>query len=102
MEQIAPYRQIQQHDLLAKYDHTLLSKARFVMKTLVSYCPDNSTSAAVSRMSQSDLDALFDIVYICLCEKIYPGTAIETLDGRRVGDRSYVTIYDHVKKYNAL
>lgn len=72
------------------------------MKTLVSYCPDNSTPAAVSRKNQSDLDAMFEIVYIRLCEKIYPDTALETLDGRRVGDRSYVTIYDHVKKYNAL
>lgn len=99
-ERIAPYRQIRQDDLYERKDHALLSKARYVIKCLIARCPLQSTYLDVSRKVQQELDAMFEIVYIKLCECIYPDTTLEKLDGRRVGDRSYLTIYDHSKKYN--
>ena len=96
---IAPYRQIKQFDLCQKSDHVLLSKARFVIKLLVARCPLGRSYGEISRLGHQELDPLFEAAYIALCGEIYAEKTLEELDGRRVGDRSYLTIYDLAKKH---
>lgn len=79
-------------------DRALLSKAKYVMKVLVARSPQGSSYVEVSRMHRQELDSLFEAAYMSLCSQIYPETTVEMLDGKRVGDRSYLTIYDHAKK----
>jgi hypothetical protein len=98
---IAPYRQIKASDLYQRCDHGLLSKAKYVMKALVARCPQGRSYVDVSRLGQPELDALFEVAYVALCGEIYADSTLEVLDDRRVGDRSYVTIYDLAKKQAA-
>lgn len=67
---------------------------------LVANCPDQLTVAQVSRKSTSELDALFEVAFLAVCSAVYPGVDLEVLDGKRVGDRSYVTMYDLMKAHN--
>ena len=97
-KQYAPYRQLHQYDLNNRADHALLSKTRRVMQALVARCPGGLTSADVSSKSQEELNRLFEASYISLCNEIFPDSSEEELDGRRIGDKSYATIYDYIKE----
>lgn len=97
-ERYAPYRQIDQVDLANKKDHSYLSKAKFVIEKLVEVCPGALSTAQLSKKNASELDEVFATVYGLMCELLYPSKTVEMLDRKRIGDRSYVTVYDHMKQ----
>lgn len=97
-ERYAPYRQIDQADLAEPKDHNFLSKGRYVVDALVKFCPGAPSTNELSKKNCRELETLFASAYCTMCSIIYPGTSVEVLDKRRVGDRSYVTVYDHLKK----
>jgi len=93
-----PYRKLVQDDLHDERDHPYLSKASLVMKKLVTLCPGSPSATQMSTKTPAELDALFSAAFMSLCGLIYPGRDAEWLDKRRVGDRSYLTVYDKVGK----
>jgi hypothetical protein len=96
LEKIAPYNSIQAFDLQHKADHTYLSKARWVISKVISHGEQNSV--AISRMTISDRDKFFEHAYIHIFKILYPDRDIELLDKTRIGDVSYITLYDLMKK----
>lgn len=74
----------------------MLTKARKVMTMLVSL--GNTTTNAVDAMSVSDRDKCFESAYLALSALIWPDTDQLTMDARRIGDRSFTTVYDLINK----
>ena len=94
-EGYAPYRQLKRYDLGSSQDHTPLSKARRVIIALAARCP-GITYNGICEQSQKQLDALFEPAFLSLCAEVFPTSSVEILDSRRIGDRSYRTVYDYV------
>lgn len=96
-KKIAPYRFITGKDLV-RSDHGSLSKLRFLMNELVGRDPTLIKNLA--DLKPSDRDKEFEVKYLSICSKLYPTKSKEELDAMRIGERSYITIYELLKEYN--
>lgn len=97
-----PLKQLKCFDLAAKSDRQLLSKARYVMKTLISFAtnPEHRSFNAVTRMSRADQHALFNQCFESVIRTRYPASGDEIFDKWSVGQISYLTMYDVMKSMN--
>ena len=60
----------------------------------------NTSASAVSGVSPRDRDIIFESAFITMCTALY---GAEAIDGRRLGDNSYLRMYDimlpHIKRH---
>jgi hypothetical protein len=94
---ISPYLNIKTIDLVSMKDKSYKSKAEFVIKYMLSTL-DNVTSTMITRGNQQMKDDLFVKSYSSLCNFLYPDKSAEELDLLRIGERSYVTFYEKLKR----
>lgn len=81
-------------------DRPLLSKAVFVVETIIDFAGYGRESqfVEVARMTIVQKDKVFNDGYKSLIEALFPELAITVLDKRRVGDYHYQYVYDLIKK----
>jgi hypothetical protein len=101
-EGFPPYRKLEGVDLTSKQDHVLLSKAKGVMKFLLS-CVGQSeepiTSTSVASLSKAERDRLFERVYCRMCCRLYSHESVEEIsDSRNIGSLHYSTLFDKITK----
>jgi hypothetical protein len=89
VERIKPLRHLKSFDL-SRADGNNMSKARKVLKALTGELTDEDVSA----LSISDRDNLFQDRYLQLFRKMYPDQSEDHHDRRRIGDLTYMTVYD--------
>ena len=89
VERIKPQRHLKSFDL-SRADGNNMSKARKVLKALTGELTDEDVSA----LSISDRDNLFQDRYLQLFRKMYPDQSEDHHDRRRIGDLTYMTVYD--------
>jgi hypothetical protein len=98
-ERIAPYRGLKAFDLDNKNDNQLLSKAKFVITTLIKYSNDsNLDGRALQRLPARERDRAFETSFIAICKELFPSEDNESIDRRKIGDISFITLYDLLKK----
>jgi len=100
-ERVSPYRQIRCDDLTDKGDKSLLSKAKYVVDFLVMLNAMNGEPhGKVGQDSSVELkDRVFQHVFELYQLSLYPEKSTEEVDLMRVGQRSYVTVYDAIKNH---
>ena len=86
VERIKPLRHLKSFDL-SRADGNNMSKARKVLKALTGELTDEDVSA----LSISDRDNLFQDRYLQL---FHPDQSEDHHDRRRIGDLTYMTVYD--------
>ena len=82
---------------------TNLSKARHIMKIIIQKireaCPHCTEAHLFYTLPLPELDALFNAAYQSLLVIVlYPGPSDAERDKRKVGDLSYVTLYELIVK----
>jgi hypothetical protein len=100
-ERYLPYRKFRGFDINKKYGPSFC-KARKVMDRLL-LCSDPVTiEADVAKMEINNRDKLFEKLYYNLFHKLYPNESNEALDRRRIGDLTYLTVFDMTVKYDRV
>jgi hypothetical protein len=92
-EQIAPFRMLSGFDLNVKSDRQLLSKCNFIIKRLVQKSEKQPNTIMHSTVQQRD--GFFETAMV---HQVYPTESNEEIDKRKIGDLSFATFYDLVKK----
>lgn len=101
VDNIAPFKVIKSFDISNKSDKVLFSKAKFVIEALSKF---NSAFSIqnLHTYTSNQLDVFFETSYVGIFRRLSPDQFLETLDRRRIGDMSYVTFYDLLKKSNTV
>jgi hypothetical protein len=92
-----PYRELRSFDLHIAADQQILSRAKFVMGKLV----ENSGQARQSDIMSLPIrerDDCFESAFMSVHRMIFPDVDITLIDKRRIGDLSFITLYDQIKK----
>jgi len=95
VERIRPLRHLKSFDL-SRADGNNMSKARKVLKALTV----ELTYEHVCALSISDRDNLFQDRYMQLFRNMYPDQPEDHHDRRRIGDLTYMTVYDLISSMN--
>ena len=102
-EKIQPYRYLKSFDLSTRTMQSYFTKAKFVIE-LIAFRSDHPSVETRRAFEQgnSDInffDVSFDTGFMYICNNIlYPGLTDTELQMRRVGDMSYVSVYDIIKR----
>jgi len=99
---IPPYRLLNTRDLPQRTHRTYLSKAKAVIRILLEMDPQRRTSNQIALMEVGARDELFDSLILNLFQFfVYynKGYTLDELKTKNVGNRSYVTVYDHIVSY---
>ena len=112
-EQLQPYRQLRGSDLQSPVPcgrrqckklhenetnkwHSYLTKAKFVMARVLDKC--GTSAKALSEANAQDREGAFRNAYQELMVDLYPQESNERRDARRLGDLTYLRLYDKLKK----
>jgi hypothetical protein len=102
-QRIAPYRLLKSFDFVASADKNYFSKAKNVVQALI----DRATQLGLTNhqslaaLDIAEMDEIFKKSFLSLVSSV--GTNISAPDGEsssRIGDISYLTLYDRIKKPN--
>lgn len=95
--QIAPFRSLKPFDFSLPVERNTFSKAANVMSEMVAAAKSLGMLQDLHKMTREDRDINFQNIFLHLClVKAYPQSTLEILDQRRVGDKSFITIYEAV------
>ena len=89
-----PYRLFKGFDLSNKSDRPNLSKVNRIMKVLLT--DDSITVTAISRMTAPDRDRTFERLFLNLYHQLFAEQDDEYFDKRKLGELSYLTIFDNL------
>ena len=91
LQRIGPLKGLTGKSLANKRDHTLLSKAKFVLKQLIE--ASGVTESELIGMTIQQRDAIFETSFVQLYRDLNPDTTLNTMDQSNIGNISYVTLY---------
>lgn len=80
-------------DLSNKSSATALSKAGGVIKELLE-CGNVTEQAVAAMTDYAERDRVFERCYLALFHRLYPMASNEDFDRRRIGDLTYMSVYD--------
>ena len=78
-----------------KSDRVCWSKAKAVIKCVLSY--SDMTPSQMEQLRPDERDKIFEDAYDRMCSSIMQVTDIDDLGSKRIGEMSYLTLYDYVK-----
>jgi hypothetical protein len=99
-----PYRFLRGFDLPKKSDAQLLSKATYVVNVILDFAGVQSKEDVreVAAMNVDQRDKIFEKGFTALFSSIFPEQTLEDLDKRRVGELTYVHVYDLAKDFEKI
>ena len=86
-------------DLCSKKYIVALSKARAVMKFMVSLLTEDEHASLKRTITHQERERIFLKAWDGLCTTIYPNHEGEELDRFRIGERSYLTICENLRPF---
>jgi len=96
VKEYGPYRNLCPYDLSCAANHQILSRARYVMNKLIE--SSGLEKRGIIQLPISSRDDCFENSFISLYRSINPDLEITSIDKRRIGDLSFITLYDQIKK----
>ena len=95
-EHHAPYRKLRGFDLNNRNDQSNLSKVSKIMRAItINY----NNVATIGEMSIQDRDSTFERLFMGLFRRLFPTQPEAEFDAKRLGDQSYLTLYNHLHNY---
>jgi hypothetical protein len=74
----------------------LLSKWKFVVARIVT--ESGLTNNTIRDLQIKQRDDLFEKAYLIIFQSLYPNLSTEEIDRRKIGDISFISLYDLLKK----
>jgi hypothetical protein len=96
----APYRGLHQRDLEDHHCHANLSKAKKVMGVVLSFAGEAHTARTIAQLTIAQRDIVFSSAFLAMALVLYPGADAAEIDRLRIGNMSYLTLYDLINKHN--
>ena len=99
---IKPYKHLQAFNLKKNVDKVNLTRARRVMSALerIIYAPEHGILAVdkkIESLSPSEDNDVFNKSFVILCKTLYEVENEDDLGRFRINDKSYNTIYEHIR-----
>jgi len=97
MLEICPLRSLDNEDMIHPSDKARQSKASLCITTIVNTAEQLGLCSGTDlrTMGTTDRDKIFDKAFTHACSVIFPGLSQEGFDRKRVGELSYLTLYDY-------
>jgi hypothetical protein len=92
-----PYRELRSFDLPIAADQQILSRAKLVMCKLIENSGQDR-QRDIKSLPIRERDDCFESAFMSVHRMIFPDAVMTLIDKRRIGDVSFITLYDLIRK----